>query len=169
MIAHAAEQVPLTGTPGTRNERTFIAIKPDGVERGLISEIIGRFEKRGYKLVAIKLVYPTENFAAKHYDDLKERPFFPGLIKFFSSGPVVAMIWEGADVVIQGRKLIGATNPGQAEPGSIRGDLCISTGRNIIHGSDSNDSAKHEISLWFNQNEVVNYDTSNAKWIYEKV
>jgi len=162
-------EIPHVGIPGTRHERTFIAIKPDGVERNLIGEIISRFEKRGYKLVAIKMITPTQQFAEKHYDDLKGRPFFPGLVKYFSSGPVVAMVWEGSDVITQGRKLIGATNPLQAEPGSLRGDLCISVGRNIIHGSDSPGAANHEISLWFSPSEVSNYDTSNAKWIYEKL
>jgi len=167
--ALAAETVPLAGKPGTRFERTFIAIKPDGIERNLIAEIISRFEKRGYKLVAIKLVQPTENFAKEHYDDLKAKPFFPGLVKYFSSGPVLAMIWEGQDVILQGRKLIGATNPAQAEPGSIRGDLCIQTGRNIIHGSDSPEAASHEINLWFKANDALSYDPSTTKWIYEKV
>jgi len=166
--AEAAE-VPLTGIPGTRFERTFIAIKPDGVQRGLISEIISRFERKGYKLVAIKVIVPTEAFAAQHYDDLKARPFFPGLVKYFSSGPIVAMVWEGKNVITEGRKVIGATNPAQSESGSIRGDLCIEVGRNIIHGSDSADSANHEIALWFKPNEIASYEFSHAQWVYEKV
>jgi len=165
----AAENVPVVGLPGTRHERTFIAIKPDGVERDLIGDIISRFEKRGFKLVGIKVLCPTQSFAEQHYDDLKTRPFFPGLVKYFSSGPVVAMVWEGSGVIVQGRKLIGATNPAQAEPGSIRGDLCISVGRNIIHGSDSIEAANHEISLWFNEKEIANYERSNAGWVYDKL
>ncbi|KAL6062847.1 Nucleoside diphosphate kinase 1 [Balamuthia mandrillaris] len=164
-----AANVPLTGIPGTRHERTFIAVKPDGVQRGLVGEIIARFEKRGYKLVALKVVHPTKDFAAKHYSDLSNKPFFPGLVNYFSSGPVVAMIWEGKNVIAGGRKLVGATNPDESLPGSIRGDLCVEVGRNIVHGSDAVDSAKHEISLWFNEKEAVSYDHENTKWIYEKV
>jgi len=164
-----AESVPLTGIPGTRFERTFIAIKPDGVQRGLIGEIIQRFERRGYKLVAIKVIRPTKAFAEKHYKDLSKKPFFPTLTTYFSSGPVVAMIWEGKEAVLQGRKLVGATNPSESTPGSIRGDLCIEIGRNIIHGSDSTDSAKDEISLWFNETEAASWESDSAKWIYEKV
>ena len=149
--AEAAEAA-FTGNFGTDSERTFIAIKPDGVQRGLIGEIIQRFEKKGYKLVACKVVQPTETFAKQHYADLAARtchrspncrqpyaslgPFFPGLVKYFSSGPVFAMVWEGKNVIVNGRKIIGATNPAQAEPGSIRGDLCIETGRNIVRGRD---------------------------------
>ncbi|CAA2985823.1 nucleoside diphosphate kinase 3-like, partial [Olea europaea subsp. europaea] len=115
--AHAAEM-----------ERTFIAIKPDGVQRGLISEIISRFERKGYKLVAIKILVPSKDFAQKHYHDLKERPFFNGLCDFLSSGPVIAMVWEGEGVIKYGRKLIGATDPQKSEPGTIRGDLAVVVG-----------------------------------------
>ncbi|KAG5593401.1 hypothetical protein H5410_043915 [Solanum commersonii] len=116
--------------------RTFIAIKPDGVQRGLISEIVSRFERKGFKLVAIKVVIPSKEFAKKHYHDLSERPFFNGLCDFLSSGPVLAMVWEGEGVIRYGRKLIGATDPQKSEPGTIRGDLAVVVGRNIIHGSD---------------------------------
>uniref|UniRef100_G3MP76 Nucleoside diphosphate kinase n=1 Tax=Amblyomma maculatum TaxID=34609 RepID=G3MP76_AMBMU len=136
--AHAAEL-----------ERTFIAIKPDGVQRGLIAEIVSRFERKGFKLVAIKLVVPSNDFAQKHYHDLKERPFFNGLCDFLSSGPVLAMVWEGEGVIKYGRKLIGATDPQKSEPGTIRGDLAVVVGRNIIHGSDGPETAKDEIALWF--------------------
>ncbi|CAK9221155.1 unnamed protein product [Sphagnum jensenii] len=148
-------------------ERTFIAIKPDGVQRGLISEIIGRFERKGYKLVAIKLVIPTKEFAAQHYDDLKARPFFNSLCNFLSSGPVVAMVWEGQGVIKYGRKLIGATNPQASEPGTIRGDLCVQVSRNIIHGSDGPETAVAEIGLWFKPEELVNYTHNAEKWLYE--
>ncbi|KAJ9706187.1 hypothetical protein PVL29_001643 [Vitis rotundifolia] len=110
-------------------ERTFIAIKPDGVQRGLIAEILSRFERKGFKLVAIKIVVPSKDFAQKHYHDLKERPFFNGLCDFLSSGPVVAMVWEGEGVIKYGRKLIGATDPQKSEPGTIRGDLAVVVGR----------------------------------------
>ncbi|GAV65765.1 NDK domain-containing protein [Cephalotus follicularis] len=153
--AHAAEL-----------ERTFIAIKPDGVQRGLISEILSRFERKGFKLVAIKIVVPSKNFAEKHYHDLKERPFFNGLCDFLSSGPVVAMVWEGEGVIKYGRKLIGATDPQKSEPGTIRGDLAVVVGRNIIHGSDGPETAKDEINLWFKPEELVSYTSNAEKWIY---
>jgi nucleoside-diphosphate kinase len=153
--AHAAEM-----------ERTFIAIKPDGVQRGLISEIISRFERKGFKLVAIKIVVPSKDFAQKHYHDLKERPFFNGLCEFLSSGPVIAMVWEGEGVIKYGRKLIGATDPQKSEPGTIRGDLAVVVGRNIIHGSDGPETAKDEIGLWFKPEELVSYTSNAEKWVY---
>ncbi|KAA8520954.1 hypothetical protein F0562_011627 [Nyssa sinensis] len=153
--AHAAEM-----------ERTFIAIKPDGVQRGLVAEIISRFERKGFKLVAIKIVVPSKQFAQKHYHDLKERPFFNGLCDFLSSGPVVAMVWEGEGAITYGRKLIGATDPQKSEPGTIRGDLAVVVGRNIIHGSDGPETAKDEINLWFKGEELVSYTSNAEKWIY---
>ncbi|GAB2231617.1 hypothetical protein Droror1_Dr00010626 [Drosera rotundifolia] len=147
-------------------ERTFIAIKPDGVQRGLIAEIISRFERKGFKLVAIKVVIPSKDFAQKHYHDLKERPFFNGLCDFLSSGPVVAMVWEGEGVIKYGRKLIGATDPQKSEPGTIRGDLAVVVGRNIIHGSDGPETAKDEINLWFKKEELVSYTSNSEKWVY---
>ena len=165
---YAEEPVPAEGLPGTIHERSFIAIKPDGVERALIGEIIHRFEKKGYKLVALKMIWPTKELAAGHYADLAARPFFPGLVEYFSSGPIIAMVWEGHNVIKGGRKLVGATNPDDSAPGSIRGDLCLSVGRNIIHGSDSADSAKHEINYWFTAAEISNWDRAQDKFIYEK-
>ncbi|ONI07439.1 hypothetical protein PRUPE_5G120700 [Prunus persica] len=147
-------------------ERTFIAIKPDGVQRGLIAEIISRFERKGFKLVGIKVVVPTKDFAQKHYHDLKERPFFNGLCDFLSSGPVIGMVWEGEGVIKYGRKLIGATDPQKSEPGTIRGDLAVVVGRNIIHGSDGPETAKDEINLWFKPNELVSYTSNAEKWVY---
>ncbi|CAH2078125.1 unnamed protein product [Thlaspi arvense] len=147
-------------------ERTFIAIKPDGVQRGLISEIISRFERKGFKLVGIKIMVPSKGFAQKHYHALKERPFFNGLSNFLSSGPVIAMVWEGEGVIRYGRKLIGATDPQNSEPGTIRGDLAVVVGRNIIHGSDGPETAKDEISLWFKPEELVSYTNNAEKWIY---
>ena len=155
------------GAPGTATERTFIAVKPDGVQRGLVGEVIGRFEKRGYKLVAMKLIHPSEAKAREHYADLSARSFFPGLVKYFSSGPVVAMVWEGPNVIKGGRLLVGATNPNDSLPGSIRGDLCLTVGRNIVHGSDGPDSAADEISLWFKPEEICPHDRVIEKWIYE--
>jgi len=137
------------GAPGTNRERTFLAIKPDGVQRGLIGDIIARFEKRGYKLVGLKMVWPTLELAEKHYADLSKKPFYPGLCKFFSSGPVVCMCWEGKDIIRQGRQMLGETQPLASKPGSIRGDFSIDLGRNICHGSDAPDSAQHELEMWF--------------------
>ena len=154
--------------PHMSNEQTYIMIKPDGVQRGLVGKIIQRFEDRGYQLVAMKLVQAGEDHLEKHYKDLKGKPFFPGLIKYMASGPVVAMVWQGKDVVKQGRALLGATNPLASAPGTIRGDFCIDVGRNICHGSDSVESAKAEIALWFGeQDATISYPRAVDQWIYE--
>lgn len=116
-----------------KNERSYIMLKPDAVQRGLVGEIITRFEKRGFKLVALKLVQPSLEHAQKHYYDLAQRPFFPALCKFLSSGPVIAIVFEGEDVIRQGRKMIGATSPLASTPGTIRGDLALITGKNIMY------------------------------------
>ncbi|KAJ3629942.1 hypothetical protein MTP99_014304 [Tenebrio molitor] len=148
-------------------ERTFIMVKPDGVQRGLVGKIIQRFEEKGFKLVALKFVWPSEELLKQHYADLASRPFFPGLVKYMSSGPVVPMVWEGLNVVKTGRVMLGATNPADSAPGTIRGDLCIQVGRNIIHGSDAVESAKKEIALWFGEKELINWKPANEGWIYE--
>ncbi len=124
-----------------QRERTFIMVKPDGVQRGLISEVINRFERKGFKLVALKMATPGKEHFEKHYSDLSSKPFFGGLVSYAASGPVVAMVWEGNNVVATGRKLLGATRPDDSAPGTIRGDLCIDVGRNVIHGSDAVESA----------------------------
>lgn len=149
------------------DERTFIAIKPDGVQRGLINQILGRFENRGFKLVAIKLVKPTESLLKEHYCDLTTKPFFPSLLSYMLSGPVLATVWEGKDVVKQGRAMLGATNPLSALPGTIRADYAIDMGRNVCHGSDSVESANKEIALWFKPEELMEYKSSMFSWIYE--
>ncbi|XP_076008225.1 NME/NM23 nucleoside diphosphate kinase 2a [Genypterus blacodes] len=146
-------------------ERTFIAVKPDGVQRGLIGEIIKRFEVKGFKLVAMKMMQASEEHLTEHYIDLKGKGFFPELIKYMSSGPVVAMVWEGLGAVKTGRVMLGATNPADSNPGTIRGDFCIEVGRNIIHGSDSVESAKKEIALWFTDSELVSYKSCAADWL----
>ena len=148
-------------------EKTFIAIKPDGVQRGFISEIIGRFERKGFKLVALKQLIPSKELAQKHYGVHKERPFFNDLVDFISSGPVVAMVWEGEGVISSARKMIGATKPLEAEPGTIRGDLAVNIGRNIIHGSDGPDTASFEINLWFNNEEICNWNPTDSIWRIE--
>nr|WP_322096276.1 nucleoside-diphosphate kinase [Pseudanabaena cinerea] len=148
-------------------ERTFLAVKPDGVQRQLVGEIIRRYEAKGFKLVGLKLMQPTRELAEKHYGVHKERPFFAGLVEFITSGPVVAMVWEGDGVVASARKIIGATNPLTAEPGTIRGDYGANIGRNIIHGSDAIETAQTEIALWFTPEELVTWQPSITSWIYE--
>jgi nucleoside-diphosphate kinase len=148
-------------------ERTFLAVKPDGVQRHLVGEIIRRYETKGFKLVGLKLIHPTRELAENHYAVHKERPFFAGLVNFITSGPVVAMVWEGDGVVASARKIIGATNPLTAEPGTIRGDYGANIGRNIIHGSDAIETAQTEIALWFNSEELVSWTPSLTAWVYE--
>ena len=148
-------------------ERTYIMIKPDGVQRGLIGPIISRFEQRGFKLVAMKLVTPGKAHLEAHYADLSSKGFFAGLIEYMNSGPVCAMVWEGDNAVLTGRKMLGATKPFDSAPGTIRGDYCIDVGRNIIHGSDSVESANHEINLWFKAEELNHWNHHSASQIYE--
>lgn len=148
------------------NEQTYIMIKPDGVQRGLVGEIIKRFEQRGYTLKGLKLMNVERSLAEKHYADLSSKPFFPGLVDYICSGPVVAMVWEGKNVVATGRTMIGATNPQASAPGTIRGDYCIEVGRNVIHGSDSVENAQKEIALWFGEN-LADWTPSLKPWIYE--
>ncbi|MGI0492128.1 nucleoside-diphosphate kinase [Alkalinema pantanalense CENA528] len=148
-------------------ERTFVAVKPDGVQRGLVSEIIGRFEKKGFKLVGLKLMNVSKELAESHYDVHKERPFFAGLVEFITSGPIVAIVLEGDGVVAAARKIIGATNPLTAEPGTIRGDFGVNIGRNIIHGSDAIETAQREIALWFKEEELVSWTPTISPWLYE--
>ncbi len=148
-------------------ERTFVAIKPDGVQRGLIGEILGRFETKGFKLVALKQLIPSRDLAEKHYGVHRERPFFKGLVDFITSGPVVAMVWEGEGVIASARKLIGATKPLESEPGTIRGDLAVNIGRNVIHGSDGPDTAQFEIDLWFESSELNDWVPADQIWRIE--
>lgn len=149
------------------DERTFIMVKPDGVQRGLVGKILQRFEDKGFRLVAAKFLQADEVLLEKHYSDLSSKPFFGGLIRYMLSGPVFATVWEGKNVVKTGRVMLGETNPADSKPGTIRGDFCIEVGRNIIHGSDSVDSAKKEIGLWFKPEELVNYTPCQKAWLYE--
>ncbi|XP_078175742.1 uncharacterized protein LOC144569325 [Carex rostrata] len=148
-------------------EETYIMVKPDGVQRGLVGEIISRFEKKGFLLKGLKLFQCPKDLAQEHYKDLKEKSFYPSLIDYITSGPVVCMAWEGAGVVASARKLIGATNPLQAEPGTIRGDLAVQTGRNVVHGSDSPENGKREIALWFKEGELCEWVPAQAPWLIE--
>ena len=160
-------KTPAAGVVGTKAERTFIALKPDAVQRGLIGKIIARFEEKGFKLVAMKFLQPTVDQAKGHYDDLKALKFFDGLCKFFSSGPIVAMVWEGEGVIAGARKMMGATKPSESAPGTIRGDFCVNVGRNIIHGSDKPESAAKEIAFWFKPEEIVNHTPTVSQHLYE--
>lgn len=148
-------------------EQTYIMIKPDGVQRGLVGEIISRFERKGFKLTGLKLFQCPKELAEEHYKDLQSKPFFPKLIDYITSGPVVCMAWEGVGVVASARKLIGATNPLNAEPGTIRGDLAVQTGRNVVHGSDSPDNGKREIALWFGEGELCSWTPVQEPWLIE--
>jgi len=146
-------------------ERTLILLKPDAVARGLAGEIVQRFERKGLALAAAKLVSVDDTLAKKHYAEHNGKPFFPGLIAYIKSGPVLAMVIEGKDAVAVTRALIGATDPKKATPGTIRADLAMDLGRNLVHGSDSPESAKREIDLWFKPAEVVGGKARD--WIYE--
>lgn len=148
-------------------QRTFVMIKPDGVQRGLVGEVIRRLEAKGLKLVALKLVRVDEELARRHYAAHVDKPFFPSLLRYITSGPVVASVWEGPDAVEVVRTLLGATHAGKAAPGTIRGDLAIDIGRNLVHGSDSPESAQAEIALWFRPEELVDYTRAVDAWLYE--
>ncbi|MEM6868689.1 MAG: nucleoside-diphosphate kinase [Cyanobacteria bacterium P01_C01_bin.121] len=147
-------------------EKSFIMIKPDGVQRGLVGDIISRFETKGFKLVGLKQMSVSRELAESHYAVHKERPFFKGLVDYIISAPVVAMVWEGEGVIASARKLIGATNPLESEPGTIRGDYGITIGRNIIHGSDAPETAESEIKLWFGD-DLCSWESVMQPWLYE--
>jgi nucleoside-diphosphate kinase len=148
-------------------QRTLVLVKPDGVQRGLIGEIIRRLEGRGLKLIALKLIQITRELANRHYAEHQGKPFFDGLVAFITSGPVVAMIWEGREAVSVVRTLMGATDPLKAGPGTIRGDLALDLGMNLIHGSDSPARAEAEIDLFFKGEEIHDYVRTADRWISE--
>ncbi|KNZ68878.1 nucleoside-diphosphate kinase [Thermincola ferriacetica] len=148
-------------------ERTYVMIKPDGVQRNLIGEIITRFERKGLKIVGLKMLQMDRAMAEKHYAEHTGKPFFEGLVSYITSGPVVAMVLEGKDVVATARAMNGATNPANAGPGTIRGDYAIEVGRNVIHASDSIDSANREIAIYFTESELCEYKKVLDDWIYE--
>jgi nucleoside-diphosphate kinase len=149
-------------------ERTFIALKPDAVQRGLVGDIVTRFERKGFKLVGMKLMVVTRAMAEEHYGEHNGKPFFGGLVDFITSSPVLAMAWEGNNVVETARKMMGATNPKDSAPGTIRGDFAVDMGRNIIHGSDSVASAERELKIFFNSNELLSsWNRSTEAWVYE--
>ena len=148
-------------------DRTFLMIKPDGVQRGLIGEIIARFEKKGLKMVAAKFEQLPDERVMKHYAEHVEKPFFPGLKAYITGGPCFLMVWEGKDIVSITRQMIGATNPAVAAPGTIRGDYALEIGMNVIHGSDSNETAEREILIHFSPEEIAGYERIDEKFLYE--
>src|ERR1700694_2513880 len=148
-------------------QRPLVRVKPDGVQRGLIGAIVARLERRGLKLIGLKMMRIGKDVAARHYAEQQGNPFFDGLIAFITSGPLVAMIWEGREAVTVVRSLMGATDPLKAVPGTIRGDLALDLGMNLIHGSDSPARAETEIALFFSQGELHDYDRTVDRWIRE--
>ena len=148
-------------------ERTFVMIKPDGVQRRLIGRIIKRFEEGGLKIVAMKFLNISKEFAEKHYDIHKGKPFYGGLIEYITSGPVVPMVVEGRNTIKRVREIVGSTDPQTAMPGTLRGDFCQHIGRNIIHASDGKETAIKEINLWFGKDDIVSYDMADYTWLYE--
>ncbi|MFQ3476288.1 nucleoside-diphosphate kinase [Halonotius sp. F2-221B] len=151
------------------DERTFVMVKPDGVQRGLIGEIISRFEHRGLKLVGAKALQLDEERAKTHYSEHEGKPFFEGLVEFITSGPVFAMVWEGKDATRQVRRMVGATDPAEAAPGTIRGDYGLDLGRNVIHASDHEDEGanEREIAVFFDDAELLDYEQATDEWRYE--
>lgn len=147
-------------------ERTFLMVKPDGVQRNLIGEIVSRFEKKGFQLVGAKLMQIPKEVAEKHYGEHKDKPFYDELVSFITSGPVFAMVWQGENVIATARQMMGTTNPKDAQPGTIRGDFGVTIGKNVIHGSDSPESAEREIALFFKEEELIDYKKLIDNWIY---
>lgn len=146
-------------------EQTFLMVKPDGVQRGLIGEIVARFEHKGFQLVGAKLMTIAPSLAEQHYAEHKDKPFFGELVDFITSGPVFAMVWQGENVIRVARAMMGKTNPADAAAGTVRGDYGQTVGMNIIHGSDSPESAAREIKLFFNDDELTTYEKTINKWI----
>ncbi len=153
----------------SNDERTFVMAKPDAVQRGLVGTIISRLEERGLKLAGAKFMQIDEELAGQHYAEHQDKPFFDELVAFITSGPVMAMVWEGADATRQVRQMMGATDPTEAQPGTIRGDFGLDLGQNIIHGSDHEDPGanEREIELFFDEDELVDYERADEPWVYE--
>ncbi len=147
-------------------ETTYVMVKPDGVQRGLVGEIINRFERKGLRLVGLKSIIPSMELVEQHYAVHKERPFYAGLVEFVTSGPVVAMAWKGVDAISVCRNIIGATNGREADMGSIRGDFGMDIGYNLIHGSDGAETAAFELGLWFPEG-LNEWTPVRETWVYE--
>jgi nucleoside-diphosphate kinase len=146
-------------------ERTLVLVKPDGVQRRLIGAVITRFEHRGLHLVGLRMLQMDRDLAERHYAEHRGKPFFAGLVEFITSAPVVAMVWEGDDAVAQVRSMMGATNPSAAAPGSIRGDLAVSIGNNVVHGSDSPERGAEEVALFFEPSDLIEWSAVDADWV----
>ena len=153
----------------SETERTFVMVKPDGVQRGLVGDIVARFESRGLKLVGAKFMQIDEALAHEHYGEHEDKPFFDGLVEFITSGPVMAMVWEGQNATRQVRTMMGETDPADSPPGTIRGDFGLDLGRNVIHGSDHEDPGanEREIGLFFDDDELLEWERIDAPWLYE--
>jgi len=148
-------------------QRTLVLLKPDALQRGLVGEILARFERRGLKIVGLKMVRVDEGLARRHYAVHEGKPFFPGLIRFITSAPVVAVVLEGQNAVEAVRRTMGATHPVEASPGTIRGDYGLDIGRNLVHGSDSEETARQEIALWFREEELHSWERDLEPWLTE--
>jgi nucleoside-diphosphate kinase len=149
-------------------EQTFVMVKPDGVQRGLAGELVSRLERKGLQLVALRMIRIDKELAATHYAEHEGKPFYDGLIDFITSAPVIVSVWQGYKAIDIVRKVLGATSPDNAEPGSIRGDFAITTGFNLMHASDGPESAEREINLFFNKEEILDYSLTIDKWLYEE-
>ena len=163
MIAKILQFRKVKGEPAV--QRTLILLKPDAVQRRLVGEILGRFERKGMRLLGLKLVQAGRDLAEKHYAIHKGKPFYESLLKFLVSGPTVAMVWEGREAVLVARTLMGSTDGAKAAPATIRGDFAISVQNNLVHGSDSPENAAAEIALWFKPDELVKFAPTDAAWI----
>jgi len=148
-------------------QRSFVIVKPDGVQRGLIGEITSRLERRGLKLVGAKFMAVSQNLAETHYAIHKGKPFYDGLIRYITSAPVMAMVWEGPDAIAAVRQTMGATRPTEAAPGSVRHDFGLEVGRNLTHASDSPENGELEVELWFKTEELVDWERATDSWIFE--
>jgi len=148
-------------------ERTLVLVKPDGVQRGLMGEIIQRLERRGLKLIGAKFIQVSKDLAETHYAIHKGKPFYDGLIRYITSAPVMAMVWEGPSAVAAVRQTMGSTKPTEASPGSIRHDFALDVGRNLTHASDSADNGQKEVALWFKPDELVTWNRTLESWIFE--
>ena len=148
-------------------QRTLVLLKPDALQRGLVGEILARFERRGLKIVGLKMVRVDEGLARRHYAVHEDKPFFPGLVRFITSAPVVAVVLEGKNAVEAVRRTMGATHPLDASPGTIRGDYGLDIGRNLVHGSDSEETARQEIALWFREEEIIPWERDLEPWLTE--
>ena len=148
-------------------QKTLVLLKPDAVQRGLVGELVSRLERKGLKLVGMKLVRMNDALARQHYAEHVDKPFFKGLAQFITSGPLVAMAIEGEDAICMVRTLMGETNPANAAPGTVRGDYAVSIGLNLVHGSDSPESAQRELALFFKEDEILEYDRATDPWITE--